>query len=230
MTVFQTGWVLFALMIALTVFNARKKLPFLPLFSGRVWLQFHIWMGLLSAVVFFWHIGWRIPSGWFNWVFTALYAAVMISGIIGLVWSRTIPKRLTARGGEIIWEQIPARRAAVRAEAESLALKSVAEVKAETVAQFYTDNLHDFFLGTPGVSRELLARLENLKRVLNEQERVVVDKLSSLVREKDDLDYHYAQQFRLKAWLFVHIPLTYSLLAFSVVHIVIVYAYSGGAQ
>jgi hypothetical protein len=230
MTVYQTGWLLFGLMIALTVFNARKKLPFLPLFSARAWLQFHIWMGFVSAIVFFWHIGWRMPSGWFNWVFTGLYAAVMVSGIIGFVWSRTIPQRLTARGGEIIWEQIPARRAAVRAEAESVALRSVAEAKAETVAQFYADHLHDYFLGAQDVPRDLLAKLENLKRVLNEQERAVADKLASLILEKDNLDFHYAQQFRLKAWLFVHIPLTYSLLVFSVMHIVVVYAFSGGAR
>ena len=60
----------------------------------------------------------------------------------------------TVRGGEIIWEQIPSRRAAVRAEAESLALKSVTEAKAETVAQFYADHLHDFFLGAQSVRSE----------------------------------------------------------------------------
>jgi len=34
----------------------------------------------------------------------------------------------------------------------------------------------------------------------------------------------------LKGWLFVHIPLTYSLLLASVAHIVVVYAFSGGAR
>jgi len=34
----------------------------------------------------------------------------------------------------------------------------------------------------------------------------------------------------LKTWLFVHIPLTYSLLLFSLAHIVVVFAFSGGAR
>ena len=116
MTQFQTGWLLFALMVALTVFNVRKKLPFLPVLSAKAWMQFHIWTGLVSAAVFFWHTGWRWPSGWFNGIFSLLYALVMVSGIVGWVWSRRIPQQLTDRGGEIIFEQIPGRRAALRRE------------------------------------------------------------------------------------------------------------------
>jgi hypothetical protein len=48
------------------------------------------------------------------------------------------------------------------------------------------------------------------------------------VRQKDGLDYHHALQLTLKLWLFVHIPLTYSLLIFSLVHLVLVYAFAGG--
>jgi hypothetical protein len=34
----------------------------------------------------------------------------------------------------------------------------------------------------------------------------------------------------MKGWLFVHIPLTYGLLVFSVAHVVIIYSFSGGAR
>jgi hypothetical protein len=216
MTQFETGWLLFALMIALTLFNARKKLPFLPVLSATAWLRFHIWAGLISAAVFFWHIGWRWPSGWFNWIFTALYALVMISGIIGWLWSRTIPRQLTARRGEVILEQIPARRAALRAQAETLALQS------PLLGKFYVEQLHDSWAGA-------MAKLDNLKKFLDEKERAIADQLAALARENDDLDFHHARQLRLKGWLFVHIPLTYSLLIFSVAHVVVVYAFSGGA-
>jgi hypothetical protein len=50
-----------------------------------------------------------------------------------------------------------------------------------------------------------------------------------LLREKRRLDFHYALQGLLKAWLFVHIPFTYSLLLFIVVHIVLVFGFSAGA-
>ena len=37
-----------------------------------------------------------------------------------------------------------------------------------------------------------------------------------LVRQKDGLDYHLSLQMLLRGWLFIHIPLTYSLMIFSV--------------
>ena len=76
----------------------------------------------------------------------------------------------------------------------------------------------------------LLLQLEDLRRYLNEPERLKLEQLSQLVRQKDGLDYHYALQTALKLWLFVHLPLTYSLMIFSLVHIVLVFAFSGGVR
>jgi hypothetical protein len=75
-----------------------------------------------------------------------------------------------------------------------------------------------------------MVELEDLRRYLNEQERTRLEKLAQLVRQKDGLDYHYAVQTTLKLWLFVHLPLTYSLMLFSLLHIVVVFAFSGGAR
>jgi hypothetical protein len=72
--------------------------------------------------------------------------------------------------------------------------------------------------------------LEDLRRYLNEQERATLEKLAQLVRQKDGLDYHHAVQTTLKLWLFVHVPLTYGLMIFSLMHIVLVFAFSGGAR
>ena len=40
-----SGWLLLALLLGLTFFNARKKLPFVPLLSASHWLQAHIYLG-----------------------------------------------------------------------------------------------------------------------------------------------------------------------------------------
>ena len=68
------------------------------------------------------------------------------------------------------------------------------------------------------------------RRYLNESERGTLEKLGDLVRRKDALDYHRALQAALKLWLFVHLPLTYGLMIFSVLHVVLVFAFSGGAR
>jgi hypothetical protein len=75
----------------------------------------------------------------------------------------------------------------------------------------------------------VLEKVEDLKRYTNEREREILDQLADLLREKRRLEFHYALQGLLKAWLFVHIPFTYSLLIFTVVHLVLVFGFSAGA-
>jgi hypothetical protein len=237
---FLTGWSLFAVILCLTFYNPRKKLPFLPLFSSEAWLQFHIYAGLLTGVLFAVHISFRVPAGWFETILAWLYVLVMLSGFFGLFVSRTLPRRLTARGGEVLFERIPAIRRELRERAEALALKSISEGKSPTIAEFYSRELRDFFEGQKNLGlhlfevstplNRLLSRIRDLNRFVNEQERVMIEQLVLLVRQKDGLDYHYSLQLALKTWLFVHIPLTYSLLLFTLVHIVLVFAFSGGAH
>jgi len=237
---YLTGWVLFGLILALTLYNARKKLPFIPLLSSEAWLQFHIYAGLLTGVLFAVHVSYRVPTGWFEGTLACLYALVMLSGFFGLFITRTIPQRLTTRGGEVLFERIPAIRRQLQECAESLALKSISDVKFTTIADFYARELKDFFDDTRNAwlhlfevrtpLNRLLNKINDLNRYLNEQERATLDQIAARVRQKDVLDYHYALQLTLKLWLFTHIPLTYSLLLFVLAHIVLVFAFSGGAS
>ena len=73
-------------------------------------------------------------------------------------------------------------------------------------------------------------KINDLNRYLNDKERATLDQIAALVRQKDGLDYHGSLQALLKLWLFVHIPLTYSLLLFTFAHVVLVFAFSGGVK
>jgi hypothetical protein len=236
---YLTGWALCGVILLLTLYNGRKKLPFLPLLSSESWLQFHIYAGLLTGVLFAVHVSYKIPTGWFQGMLACLYLLVMASGLFGLFLSRVTPKRLTTRGNEVLFERIPSIRLQLREQTEKLALQSVGQSKSGTIADFYWRELSGFFAGArnlPGHLLEargplnhLLARINETKRFLNEQERATMEEIARLVREKDGLDYHHAHQLLLKIWLFVHIPLTYSLLLFILVHVVVVFAFFGGA-
>lgn len=237
---YLSGWALFVVMLALTFYNARKKISFLPLISSEAWLQFHIYAGLLTAVLFLVHINYKMPTGWFDGILASLYVLVMISGFFGLVASRAIPRRLTTRGGEVLFERIPGIRRQLQERAEMLALQSVEQVKSSTIADFYLRELKYFFDGKRNVLSHLfevrtplnllLNKITDLNRYLNDSERATMDEIAVLVREKDGLDYHYSLQLVLKLWLFVHIPLTYSLLLWTLAHVVLVFAFSGGAR
>jgi hypothetical protein len=237
---FISGWALFALMLVLAAYNGRKKLPFLPLGGSEGWLQFHIYAGLVTITLFAIHISFRAPSGWFESSLAWLYLGVTASGIFGLFVSRALPKRLTTRGGEVPFDRIPAIRRSLLEQAEALALQSIPQAKSSTIADFYIRDLKGFLDGPRNFwphlfevrspLQTLLNKINDLNRFLNEDERVIMEKIANLLRQKDGLDYQRSLQLTLKVWLFAHIPLTYSLLLFSFVHIVLVYAFSGGAR
>lgn len=238
--VYLSGWLLFGLMVILTGYNWMKKIPYLPLGRSEVWLEFHLYAGVFTGVLFLLHVRGRWPAGWFEIAMTVLYALVMVSGVLGILISRSWPKRLTARGGEVPFERIPIVRRQLREKAEALALNSVAEVKSATIAEFYSRRLHDFFAGPRNFLSHLvegrlplnglLHDLGDLNRFLNEEERKVAAQLVALVRQKDGLDYQHALQLTLRLWLFIHIPVTYSLMLCALAHIILVYGFSAGAR
>jgi hypothetical protein len=237
---YLTGWALLAMMLCLTAYNARKKLPFLPLLTARAWFQVHVYLGLLTALGFVLHLQWRWPTGRFEGLLSALFTAVTLSGLFGWWISRTLPPRLTTAGGEVPFERIPIVRRELRLRAEKLALDAIGTSGATTLADFYAGRLATFFVGPANFiahlrgSRRpinrLLAQIEELRRFVKPEERDTVNALAELVRQKDALDFHRAMQLVLKGWLFVHVPLTYGLLVFTAAHIVIVYAFSGGVR
>lgn len=237
---YLSGWALFILMVFLTAYNGRKKLPFIPLISSRIWLQVHIYAGLFTGFLFLFHLEWTWPLEVFERVLALLFVTVTASGIAGWWLSRVLPLRLTIAGGDVPFDRIPEVLRSLRLRAERVALQAIPTARATTLADFYTERLADFFAAPAnftahlrGSRRPLNQRLNligEVRRFLNAEENASLDQLADLVRQKDAVDHQRSLQLVLKGWLFVHIPLTYALLLASVVHVVLVYAFSGGAR
>lgn len=234
-----SGWVLLGMMLFLTAYNLRKKLPYPPLMRSSTWLQLHIYIGWLTVFLFPLHIGLRWPNGPFEVTLALLFIAVVGSGIVGLVLTRAVPRRLSMQGEEVLFERIPVFRRELREQAEGLIVRSVEQAQAMTLADFYRNALADFFRGPRHMLSHLFqsARplrrirddLRSLNRYLDDSERQIAGELEQIVVAKDGLDYHYTMQGALKLWLFVHIPLTYVLLIFAIVHAVLVHTFVRGA-
>ena len=228
------------MVVFLGLYNVRKKLPFLPLGNSRSWLDFHVFIGWLTVLVFILHIGLGLPQGAFEGVLASLYVGVTVSGALGLFMSRAFARRLTTRGGEVIFETISTIRRNVQEEVERLALSSIPETDSTIIADFYTRRLKHFFDGARNFwlhlfeSRRplklLLEETARLDRYFTQDERSRMREITDLIRFKDGLDYHHSLQAALKRWLFVHIPLTYSLLIFAFAHLALVQAFSGGVR
>jgi hypothetical protein len=235
---FTTGYLLLAAVLFLALYNVRKKLSFLPLGTSATWLQWHLYAGIGSMGLFALHAGFPWPSGILNSTLAAVYLATVMSGLVGLFLTRTIPRQLARVGEELIYERIPVLRLQVRTQAGDAVLQSVTASGATTLADFYVDRLFNFFHRPRGLGyfirpttarrRSLMAELTAVRRYLSDQEQTAWERLFALLRRKDDLDFHEARQRLLKGWLFVHIGLTYGLVVLALLHGFLALAFSGG--
>jgi hypothetical protein len=231
-----SGWLLLALVLVLTFFNARKKMPFLPLFSASTWLQAHIYLGWLSCFVFLLHTGGRLSAGRLEGLLAAAFAAVAVSGAFGLWLSRWLPPRLVRSGESLIYQRIPALRHRLAEEAREVVRRAETETQSSTLPDFHLRVLHRYFQRVPPWLAPLTGddpefhrvrrELESTRRYLNESEEGLARTLADLLEAKRNLDVQLAGQRLLKLWLFVHIPLTYALLVFIAAHVWLVLHFS----
>lgn len=237
-TAFLSGWVLITVIVLLTVFNTRKKLPFLAIGTGASWLQFHIYAGVFSFILFGYHTGLRIPNDAIELTLVLLFLTVTLSGFVGLFLTRTLPSRLTTRGETVLFDRIPSLIAELREDTEALVVQSVKETNTLTVSNFYMERLAWFFqsprhgvrhfLLSDRPRRALLEEVIALERYGTDREIEFLEMLSERIELKSELDFHYSLQAVLKGWLFIHIPATYSTLLLAFVHIIVVHAFDGG--
>jgi hypothetical protein len=223
-----TGVLLYGLVLALALFNARKKLPFLPLTRASTWLQFHVYGGWIAVLLFFLHAGTRWPEGRLNQVLAAVFLLVAVSGAVGLLLSRWIPGRLTASGEALTYERIPEIRRQIRASVESLIVAADRESDSSTLGDFYTNHLLVYVNWRPGalalpfvdppLHRRTISTLLSLNRFFNPRERELAAELREWIEAKRNLDTQLVGQRLLKLWLFIHIPLSCSLVILGLVH------------
>jgi hypothetical protein len=235
---FLTGWLLLGSLGFLASLGLRKKLPAPPLGSVARWLQAHIYVGLATAGLFAMHAPLRWPNGVLETALAALYAATFASGLVGLYWTRALPRRLSRIGEEVVYERIAAARGALRDKAQATVLLAVRSAGATTLGEFYRLRLHDYFSRRRGwgyrlwptsrLRKALMAELTEHSRYLSDSERKTAEDLFALVRSRDDLDYHEALQWRLRVWLFVHVALTYPLLLAAGWHAWMAHVFYGG--
>lgn len=235
-TSFVTGWLLVATMLLLASYNLRKKLPMLPLGRSATWLQIHVYAGMLTLVIFLLHVGLSLPSGPLEIVLWLLTVLLLASGFVGLLLSRAVPTRLTDQGERLIYERLPLFRARLASEIEELVTRSLNETASGMISGYYSRRLVRYFsrpqnfwmhlLGSTGPVQKLVAELRSLDRYLTPEAREIRSSIENIILLKDKLDFQYAWQKVLKAWLFVHVPLTYGVLVLAAGHVVLAYAFA----
>jgi hypothetical protein len=127
--------------------------------SRKAWLKAHIWLGLLSVVMILCHSGIRI-GGLIGQALWVVLAAIIISGIFGLIAQQTLPGLLSRKvPEEASYEQINHYCGVLRGRADDLcdALQTVlppndaADDLQSRLYAAYETQLRPFFAAPPQV-------------------------------------------------------------------------------
>lgn len=205
----------------------------------RLWMQLHVWMGLICLPVILVHAGFGF-GGPLTTVTLILFLAVTASGIWGLIMQQWLPqKMLEAIPGESIASQLDrlgntlADEAArsvtalitVRPEEESAEPVVSGSLANELVA--FRDEILVPYLQDGSRSRSPLAaasdaelRFARLREAVPPAARETLDKLQELTNLRRRWDGQSRLHFWLHNWLLLHLPLSVAMSSLMVLHAV----------
>jgi hypothetical protein len=239
------GWVLTGGMALQISFHIAKKVGLSPKSATR-WRKIHIFVGYVVIAAFISHSHLSLPDTGFEWALWAGFVVVTLSGIFGtyLVWSVRAKRRIEEG---INYDRIPT----LRAELERAFYVAVARTDPRAAAmdlpglpydgwidELCTAHLVHYFhgqsnftahlIGSQRPLRQLIDSIDNLSRYVDQQSQAKLAVIKNLVVEKDRLDFAQVSLGLSKGWLFVHVPATYALIVLTLVHVLVVYAFSSG--
>jgi hypothetical protein len=210
-------------------YAARKQIYRRRAGPLRYWLLAHVYLGIITSVLLFLHStaqrGGLVPTA-----LTALYAAVLASGLVGLTCYYVVPRVMTSiEGDPLLLEDLLARRAELRE-----ALKTTAERGDEQLKGLIEGKVRRRFGSLSYLIGQYVRRVE-LKALLaqaraefraeveglNNQEMrpllLEAVETSATLRRVDALIYLHQL---LRAWVAPHVISTSLMLALMVVHII----------
>ncbi len=242
------GWLLAGGMALQLIFHIATKTGQLSPKNMMRWRTVHIFVGYLLVAAFLSHSNFSLPHSAFGSALWAGFVLVTLSGLFGtyLAWSLKAKGRIDERVG---YDRIPLRVAELAQDVK--AVVAMPDPSADAIAlpaapydawiiDLYTNHLRDFFEGPRNFSSHLVASQRPLKRLIDEinhlssyvdakgQEKL--SRIWNLVAEKDRLDFARVHFGLTRAWLLVHVPVTYGLLVLSVLHVLVVYSYASGTM
>jgi hypothetical protein len=241
------GWILAVGMAVQLYFHIAVKTASLSPKSALRWRKTHIFLGYVLIAAFVSHSDFTLPDTAFEWALWIGFVLVALSGIFGayLAWSLKVKRRIDESAS---YDRIPGLRdnlaravqaIVVIAEPDPAASALPARPHDAWITDLYANHLQEFFAANRNVAAHLMNSQRPLKNLTDEidslslyvgpqgQEKLAA--IRTLVIEKDRLDYARVYLGLTRAWLFVHVPVTYALVALTGLHVIVVYAFSSGA-
>ena len=229
------GSVALALMMGAALYGIRRRhmraLGYPLVGSSFHWVQYHVYGGTLFLLLMFMHIGFRLPAGPLNWGLWLMSIWVTLSGVLGIVLQKWIPRMLTSGlSVEAIYERIPELVDDIRQRCDVLI-----QTAAEPVRNLYATELEPvlaaprtrliYYFDITGGIRSQVKSFDYLRKVLSTEASAELETLETMYRTKLELDAHYTLQKALRWWLYTHVPTSIFLLVLVAIHLYAVFYY-----
>ena len=231
---YTLGTIATLLILWLAMIGVRKRAITRGRWSLKAWTSAHVYLGSSLVVIATLHTGFQ-----FGWnVHTLAYALMMLviaSGIYGIAVYATLPKRLSDSSAEFTRAQMLAAVEKLDGQLE-LAAQPLAVEETRIVQRSLDD---DPCRGGPfarlsgnypkcQTARARIALSARIDTAPDGQKQAIVAAVK-LLQRKDAVLERIRQQMRIRAllevWLYVHVPLTFALIAALAAHIVSVFFY-----
>ena len=222
---YTLGTVGAALIVWLTMLGIRKRAMTPGRWSLKAWTSAHVYLGLALIVIGTLHTGFD-----FGWnVHTLAYGLmlfVIASGMLGIALYAALPRALSNNRGELTENEMVANLASIDAQLHAAA-QPLGAAEAGLVERALAENPLDAGVlarlsgrARAGRTRAALASLSGTQ---------AGETVAALLERRLETAALMARHMRLKAmlegWLYIHVPVTFALIAALIAHIVSVFFY-----
>ena len=229
---YVSGTISAGLMIWLTLLGVRKRAMTRGRWSLKSWTSAHVWLGLSLIIVVTLHsafdFGWNLHT-----LAYALMMVVILSGLFGVTVYATIPARLSANRGETTEAQMLESLRSIDRQlhdaAQPLARDNASSVMASIEDDPFGGNLWNRLSGHYPRCRTEAAQAA-IRRVTGGQADLgddPLERVDALLEKRQALLARMRRHMRLKGlleiWLYVHVPVTFAMIAAVVAHVVAVF-------
>jgi hypothetical protein len=235
---YTTGTIGVLLILWLTLLGVRKRAMTPGRWSLKGWTSAHVYLGLSLIVVATLHTGFQL--GWnIHTLAWSLMMLVIISGIFGIYVYATLPKALSANRFDeegsitekVMIEQLRQLDRQIHDAAQALDPEGTTIVDRSLKQNAFSGGFWARAMdrhpdcATHGALAEL-RKLRNFRPRLDDDP---YDKVDTLMSKKeallDKLRRHLQLKSWLQAWLYIHVPATFALIAALSAHILSVFFY-----
>ena len=235
---YTLGTIGFGLILWLTLLGVRKRAMTPGRWSLKAWTSAHVYLGLSLIVIATLHTGFQL--GW-N-VHTLAYMLMMIvilSGLFGIYVYATLPKALSqnrydedgAITEKVMIEQMKQLDRQIHDAAQPLDPEAAAIVERSLGEDVFAGSFWKRARNSyPGdLTRIAMTELRKLRNFRPRTDDDPFERVETLLTKKEALLAKLRRHLQLKswlqAWLYIHVPATFALIAALTAHVISVFFY-----